>query len=139
MLLQRSTNSEQMEALSKLVSSEIHANSYSSDVRADPLESAKSWFFDTSSWRPFCDVTLTLWQARRLDTGGWVKIDDYQCRQAFSALRKPTQPRRISSCISSARQTSSCIARSGKGRGARLRTTFRRAWQIRPMAHSLCD
>jgi hypothetical protein len=83
MLLQRSTNSEQMEALSKLVSSEIHVNSYSSDVRADPLESAKSWFFDTSSWRPFCDVTLTLRQARRLDTGGWVKIDDYQCRQAF--------------------------------------------------------
>jgi hypothetical protein len=53
------------------------------DFRADPFEAAKSCLFDTSSWRPFCDVTLTLRQARRLDRGGWVKIDDYQCRQAF--------------------------------------------------------
>ena len=84
MLLQSSTNSKQMEALSKFISSAIQAtNGHLSDVRADPLKSAKSWFFDTSSWRPFCDITLTLRQARRLDCGGWVKIDDYQCRQAF--------------------------------------------------------
>ena len=29
------------------------------------------------------DVTLTLKQARQPDSGGWVKIDDYRCRQAF--------------------------------------------------------
>ena len=50
---------------------------------SDPFESAKSHFFDTSSWGAFCDVTLTLKQARQPDSGGWVKIDDYRCRQAF--------------------------------------------------------
>src|SRR6201996_4233022 len=39
--------------------------------------------FDTSTWRSFCGVTLTLRQARQLDSGGWIKIDEYQCRQAF--------------------------------------------------------
>jgi hypothetical protein len=54
------------------------------EVRSsDPFESAKSHFFDTSSWGAFCDVTLTLKQARQPDSGGWVKIDDYRCRQAF--------------------------------------------------------
>src|ERR1700676_4845099 len=53
------------------------------EVRSDPIESAKSDFFDTSSWGAFCDVTLTLKQARLPDSGGWVKIDDYRCRQAF--------------------------------------------------------
>jgi len=53
------------------------------EVRSDPIESAKSHFFDTSSWSAFCDVTLTLKQARQPDSGGWVKIDDYRCRQAF--------------------------------------------------------
>ena len=52
-------------------------------VRTDPFESAKSHFFDTSSWGAFCDVTLTLKQTRQSDSGGWVKIDDYRCRQAF--------------------------------------------------------
>src|ERR1035437_2374491 len=51
--------------------------------RSDPFESAKSHFFDTSSWGEFCDVTLTLKQAWQPDRGGWVKIDDYRCRQAF--------------------------------------------------------
>ena len=46
------------------------------------FESAKSHFFDTSSWGAFCDVTLTLKQARQPDSGAWVKIDDYRCRQA---------------------------------------------------------
>jgi hypothetical protein len=55
----------------------------SSMVRSDPFESAKSHFFDTSSWDEFCDVTLTLKQAWQPDRGGWVKIDDYRCRQAF--------------------------------------------------------
>ena len=53
------------------------------EVRSDPFETAKSHFFDTSSWGPFCDVTLTLRQARQSEKGAWVKIDDYPCRQAF--------------------------------------------------------
>src|SRR5271156_165568 len=52
-------------------------------VRSDPFASAKSHFFDTSSWGPFCDVTLTLKQTRQSDSGAWMKIDDYRCRQAF--------------------------------------------------------
>ena len=58
-------------------------DNYSMEVRSDPFESAKSHFFDTSSWGAFCDVTLTLKQARQPDSGGWLKIDDYRCRQAF--------------------------------------------------------
>ena len=53
------------------------------EVAADPLESAKSRLFNTSSWGPFCDVTLTLKQARQCERGAWIKIDDYRCRQAF--------------------------------------------------------
>jgi hypothetical protein len=53
------------------------------EVRSDPIESAKSNLFDTSSWGEFCDVTLTLKQGHQPDSGGWVKIDDYRCRQAF--------------------------------------------------------
>src|SRR3984893_16180427 len=52
-------------------------------VRSDPFESAKSHFFDTSSWGPFCDVTLTFKQIRQSDSGACIKIDDYRCRQAF--------------------------------------------------------
>src|SRR5258708_23132927 len=55
------------------------------------FESAKSHFFDTSSWGEFCDVTLTLKQALQPDRGGWVKIDDYRCRQAFRQDRKSTR------------------------------------------------
>jgi hypothetical protein len=53
------------------------------EVRPDPFEAAKSDLFDTSRWRPFCDVTLTLKQARQSEMGAWIKIDDYSCRQAF--------------------------------------------------------
>src|ERR1700684_3815225 len=53
------------------------------EVTSDPFESAKSHLVDTSSWRPFCDVTLTLKQARRCEKGAWLKIDDYSCREAF--------------------------------------------------------
>ena len=49
----------------------------------DPFEFAKSHFFDTSEWGPFCDVTLTLKQCCRSDSGSCVKINDYRCRQAF--------------------------------------------------------
>src|SRR6202042_973441 len=59
------------------------AHNYSMEVRSDPFESAKSHFFDTSSWGPFCDVTLTFKQIRQSDSGAWIKIDDYRCRQAF--------------------------------------------------------
>ena len=34
-------------------------DNYSMAVRSEPFESAKSHFFDTSSWGAFCDVTLT--------------------------------------------------------------------------------
>jgi hypothetical protein len=60
-----------------------HANNYSMEVRVDAFESAKSHLFDISSWGPFCDVTLTLKQARQCEMGAWIKIDDYPCRQAF--------------------------------------------------------
>lgn len=53
------------------------------ELRPDPFECAKSRFFDTSMWGPFCDVTLTLKQARQSESGAWVKIEDYPCRQAF--------------------------------------------------------
>lgn len=52
-------------------------------IRFDAIESARSNLFNTSSWGPFCDITLTLKQARQSDNGAWVKIDDYSCRQAF--------------------------------------------------------
>jgi len=63
--------------------SPIHANINSMEARSDPIESAKSHFFDTSSWSKFCDVTLTLKQGHQPDNGGWVKIEDYRCREAF--------------------------------------------------------
>jgi hypothetical protein len=53
------------------------------EIRSDSFVSAKSHFFDTSSWGPFCDVTLTLKQARQSISGAWVKLEDYLCRQAF--------------------------------------------------------
>jgi hypothetical protein len=52
-------------------------------ARPDPFDSAKSHFFDTSGWGPFCDVTLSLKQARQSETGAWIKINEYSCRQAF--------------------------------------------------------
>ena len=61
--------------------SAIHANTAS--IEADAIEPAKSNLFDTSSWGEFCDVTLTLKQGRQADGSGWIKIDHYQCRQAF--------------------------------------------------------
>jgi hypothetical protein len=61
--------------------SAIHANINS--IEADPIESAKSSLFDTSGWGEFCDVTLTLKQGCQGDGSGWIKIDHYQCRQAF--------------------------------------------------------
>ena len=53
------------------------------EARFQHLEYAKSYLFDTSDWGQFCDVTLTLKQARQSDNGVWVKIDDYPCRRAF--------------------------------------------------------
>ena len=53
------------------------------EVRSDPIEVAKSHFFDTSSWGEFCDVTLSLKQGRQSNSGVWIKISDYPCRQAF--------------------------------------------------------
>jgi hypothetical protein len=53
------------------------------EARSHHFEYAKSHMFDTSSWGKFCDVTLTLKQARQSDNGLWIKIDDYPCRRAF--------------------------------------------------------
>src|SRR5579872_6535094 len=55
----------------------------SMQVTAHHLETAKSHFFDTSSWNAFCDLTLSLKQARQSNNGAWRKVDDYSCRQAF--------------------------------------------------------
>jgi hypothetical protein len=44
---------------------------------------AKSHLFDTSDWGPFCDVTLTLKQARKCKNGIPIKIDEYECKRAF--------------------------------------------------------
>ena len=68
-------------AIRPAASSAIHANVNS--IETDPIESAKSNLFDTSSWGEFCDVTLTLKQGRQGAGSGWIKIDHYQCRQAF--------------------------------------------------------
>ena len=86
-------------------------DNYSMAVRSDAFESAKSHFFDTSSWGVFCDVTLTLKQARQPDSGGWVKIDDYRCRQAFRHFMNLLNSS-IRSGISSIRQKASCITRT---------------------------
>jgi hypothetical protein len=51
--------------------------------KSDQFEPARSHFFDTSAWRSYCDVTLTLKQARQFECGRWIRIDDYPCRQAF--------------------------------------------------------
>ena len=53
------------------------------EVGSDAVEAAKSNLFDTSSWGEFCDVTLTLRQGHQPDGGGWIKIEDYRCREAF--------------------------------------------------------
>jgi hypothetical protein len=46
-------------------------------------QQAKSSLFDVSHWGPFCDVTLTLKQARQADNGAWIKIDEGECKRAF--------------------------------------------------------
>ena|SRR5271168_420334 len=51
--------------------------------KSDLLQSAKSHFFDTSDWDPYCDVTLTLKQGRQSDNGTKVWIDEQQCKRAF--------------------------------------------------------
>jgi len=53
------------------------------EVRSHHFEYAKCHLFDTSRWGQFCDVTLTLKQARQSDNSVWIKIHDYPCRRAF--------------------------------------------------------
>jgi hypothetical protein len=66
----------------------MHSEYTAMEIRACPLESAKAYFFDTATWGSFCDVTLTLKQARQSDKGTWIRIDDYPCRQAFRHCMK---------------------------------------------------
>ena len=68
-------------AIRPAANSAIHANINS--IEADPIKSVKSNLFDTSSWGEFCDVTLTLKQGRQADGSGWIRIDHYQCQEAF--------------------------------------------------------
>ena len=68
-------------AIRPAATSAFHMNINS--IEADPIGSARSNLFDTSSWGEFCDVTLTLRQGRQAEGSGWMKIDHYQCRQAF--------------------------------------------------------
>jgi len=49
-------------------------------------QQAKSSLFDVSHWGPFCDVTLTLKQARQADHGAWIKVDEHQCKRAFQVF-----------------------------------------------------
>src|ERR1700746_1955178 len=50
------------------------------------VQQAKSCLFDISHWGPFCDVTLTLKQARQADHGAWIKVDEHQCKRAFQVF-----------------------------------------------------
>ena len=77
-----STNSRKAEALPRCHSWK-QRGSERERAKASPRDLARSCLFDTRNWGAFCDVTLTLRQARRPDCGGWVKIDDHQCRRAF--------------------------------------------------------
>jgi hypothetical protein len=70
-------------AVRSFSTSAIHANSRSMEIGSDAVEAAKSNLFDTSSWGEFCDVTLTLRQGHQSCSGGWIKIEDYRCREAF--------------------------------------------------------
>jgi hypothetical protein len=63
------------------VSAAIPGNTAS--IEADAIASAKSNLFDTSAWREFCDLTLTLKQAHRADSGSWIKVDHYRCKESF--------------------------------------------------------
>jgi hypothetical protein len=45
-----------------------------------------SHHFDTSRWHSICDLTLTLKQACRADNGTWIKIDENQCKKAFTVF-----------------------------------------------------
>jgi hypothetical protein len=53
------------------------------EEHSSPLKVVKSSLFETGDWGPFCDVTLILKQARQHDCGGWIKVDVYQCKNAF--------------------------------------------------------
>jgi hypothetical protein len=52
-------------------------------IQADAIASAKSHLFDTSGWREFCDVTLTLKQSHRTESGSWIEVDHCRCSHAF--------------------------------------------------------
>jgi hypothetical protein len=54
-----------------------------SPFASELVKQAKSSLFDVSHWGPFCDVTLTLKQARQADNGAWVKINECECKRTF--------------------------------------------------------
>jgi hypothetical protein len=84
-------NSGKLKSLSRRseVTSVTHANNYSMEVRSDPFESAKSHFFDTSSWGEFCDVTLTLKQSLAGRSRWLGKDQRLSVQTSFSTLHEP--------------------------------------------------
>jgi len=113
-------------------------DNYSMAVRSDSFESAKSYFFDTSSWGAFCDVTLTLKQARQPDSGGWVKIDDYRCRQAFRHFMNLLNKAVYGAAFRRYGKRLRVLPVLEKGE-VRARITFMGLWYVRSMAYSLRD
>jgi hypothetical protein len=59
-----------------------------SPVQGELVKQATSSLFDVSDWGLFCDVTLTLKQARQADNGAWVKINECECKRAFRFFMK---------------------------------------------------
>lgn len=52
-------------------------------AKTDAIVYAKADLFDTSNWGSFCAVTLTLKQGQQHESGKWIKIEDFRCREAF--------------------------------------------------------
>ena len=112
------------------------AHDYSMEIRSDPFEFAKTHLFDTSSWGEFCDVTLSLKQAWQPDRAGWVKIDDYRCRQAFRQFANLLN--RAGMDLHFVGMANVCVhTRARKRRDPRPRVTPMGVWRVRSMACSL--
>jgi hypothetical protein len=107
------------------------------DVRSHDFEYAKSHLFDTSSWGKFCDVTLTLKQARKSDNGMWVKIDDYPCRQAFRHFTNLLNRAVFGAAFRRYGKRLRVLPVLEKG-DLRAPVALNRLWRVGPMAYSLC-
>ena len=99
---------------------------------SEPVQQAKSDLFDVSDWDAFCDVTLTLKQARQADNGVWVKIDEYHCKRAFrlfmnrldqavygNAVRRHNKRLRVLPVLEKGEVRSRSLRSSERGNGGR--------------------